>query len=91
MPRVSLSPEAVISFRRLPLPIKSEFDRLIRDLQGRERLRLPGAFPTHQLEGAKDLWTLKVGPYRGVYRWDGAEVRFIRFGHVSQVYFRLPK
>ncbi len=91
MPRVTLSPEAVTSFRRLPPQIKSEFDRIIRDLQGRERLRLPGAFPTHQLEGAGDLWTLKAGPYRGVYRWDGDEVRFIRFGHVTQVYFRLPK
>lgn len=88
---VSLSPEGLASLRRLPPESRRSFDRLLTLLREAPRLRLPGAFETHALEGGLGLWTLKVGPYRGIYRWDGHEVRFIRFGHRSSAYQRLPK
>jgi mRNA-degrading endonuclease RelE of RelBE toxin-antitoxin system len=86
-----MSPEGLASFRRLPADVRREFDTLLLDFGSATRLRLPGEYATHQLEGAKDLWTLKVGPYRGIFRWDGAEARFIRFGHRGTIYERLPK
>ena len=91
MVRVNLSPEGVASFRRLPPRIKTGFDEILSAWEVAPRLRLPGRYLTHQLEGARNLWTLKYGPYRGIFRWDGVEARFIRFGHRDVVYSRLPK
>ena len=88
---VSLSPEGLTSLRRLPIDTRNSYDRLLMKIRATSRLRLPGEFDTHPLEGGFKLWTLKVGPYRGIFRWDGHEVRFIRFGHRSAVYQRLPK
>lgn len=91
MARVGFSPEAVRSFRTLPPTVRAEFAAVISDLASRPRLRLPGEFNTHQLEGARGLWTLKVRPFRGIYHWDGHELRFLRFGSRSQIYTNLPK
>ena len=91
MVRVTLSPEAVASFRRLPESIKHEYDTLIIAILGMARMRLPGRLAAHRLEGARGLWTLKAGPYRAIFRWDGNELRFIRFGHRASVYSSLPK
>jgi mRNA-degrading endonuclease RelE of RelBE toxin-antitoxin system len=49
------------------------------------------ALDSHPLSGGRALWTLRIGPYRGIFRWDGDEARFIRFGHRRSVYQRLPK
>jgi mRNA-degrading endonuclease RelE of RelBE toxin-antitoxin system len=91
MVRVTLSPEGVTSFRRLPLSVKTGFDDILTGWEATPRISLPGPFPSHQLEGGRNLWTLKVGMYRGVFRWNGEEARFIRFGHRRTVYTRLPK
>ncbi len=91
MTLVTFSPEGVNSFRKLPQAVKIGFDAFLSEFVSAKRLRLPGGFPAHQLEGGRDLWTLKVGAYRGIYRWDGREVRFLRFGHRTRVYFGLPK
>jgi mRNA-degrading endonuclease RelE of RelBE toxin-antitoxin system len=91
MVRVTLSPEGLNSLRRLPHAEREAYSRLLSEFQELRRLRLPGDFDTHPLEGGLGLWTLKIGPYRGIYRWDGHEARFIRFGHRSAVYQRLPK
>lgn len=91
MAYVSLSPEGLASLRRLPIDTLNSDDRLVMQIRAISRLRLPGEFDTHLLAGGLRLWTLKVGPYRGIFRWDGHEVRFIRFGHRSAVYLRLPK
>jgi mRNA-degrading endonuclease RelE of RelBE toxin-antitoxin system len=77
--------------RRLPQATRDRYDRLLRKFRASVRLRLPGDLDAHPLEGGLGLWTLKVGPYRGIFRWDGHEARFIRFGHRSSVYQRLPK
>ncbi|MCI4332393.1 MAG: hypothetical protein L3K01_01480 [Thermoplasmata archaeon] len=88
---VTLSPEGFASLRRLPTLPRTRFDQLLLRFQGSTILRLPGEFDTHPLEGGRGLWTLKVGAYRGIFRWDGSEARFIRFGPRSCVYRRLPK
>ena len=91
MVRVRLSPEGITSFKRLPPEVKAGFDSILREWEKVLRPRLPGNFRAHQLEGSPRLWTLKVGPYRGVFRWDGHEARFVRFGPRGAVYQRLPK
>jgi mRNA-degrading endonuclease RelE of RelBE toxin-antitoxin system len=91
MVRVTLTPEAITSFRRLPPEVRGSFDHVLMDLERTERLRIPGAWTVHRLEGSRAVWTLKVGRYRGIFRWDGNEVRFIRFGPRGQVYVSLPK
>lgn len=91
MALVTFSPEATASFRRLPSEIRNRFDEILIDFGAAARLRLPGPYTVHQLEGAPNLWTLRIGGYRGIFRWDGHEVRFIRFGARGYVYQRLPK
>jgi mRNA-degrading endonuclease RelE of RelBE toxin-antitoxin system len=91
MALVTFSPEAVASFRRLPPEARTQFDRILVAFGAPGRLRLPGPYPVHQLEGAPSLWTLRIGRYRGIFRWDGHEVRFVRFGPRGGVYQRLPK
>ena len=88
---VSLSPEGLRSFRGLPEFARTDFDGVLGAWERAQRLRLPGAFSVHELEGGRGLWTLKCGAYRGVFRWDGNEARFIRFGHRRAAYIRLPK
>ena len=88
---VSLSPEGLRSFRSLPEFARTDSDGVLGAWERAQRLRLPGAFSVHELEGGRGLWTLKCGAYRGVFRWDGNKARFIRFGHRRAVYIRLPK
>ncbi len=91
MALVTFSPEAIASFRRLPPEIWSRFDEILLGFGSSVRLRLPGPYPVHQLEGSPNLWTLRIGGFRGIPRWDGHEVRFVRFGSRGRVYQRLPK
>lgn len=88
---VTLAPEGQTSFRKLPDSIQEGYDQALLQFATAERLTLPGRWNCHQLEGGRNLWTLKVGPYRGVFRWGGFEARFVRFGHFTTVYTRLPK
>ena len=91
MARVTFSPEAVRSFRELPASVRARFGAILLELASPNRLRLPGELDAHQLEGGDRLWTLRVGTFRGIFRWDGHELRFIRFGSRGQVYTTLPK
>lgn len=88
---VSLSPEGLRSLRNLPEFVRTDFDRILSVWERAPQLRIPGAFPVHELEGGRGLWTLRCAAYRGIFRWDGNETRFIRFGHRRRVYIRLPK
>ena len=88
---VSLTPEGIASFKKLPGSAKTGFDAVLSEWEALSRLRLPGDYRAHQLEGSPPLWTLKVGLYRGIFRWDRNEARFVRFGHRETVYHRLPK
>jgi hypothetical protein len=90
MVRVTLNPEEYASLRRLPILTRTRFDQLLLRFQRSTLLRLPGEFDTHPLDRGRGLWTLKVGAHRGIFRWDGSEARFIRFGPRASVYQRLP-
>ena len=91
MVRVNLTPEGKSSFKKLPPNVKEAYDRLLIQWESSSRLRLPGGFPTHQLEGVPSMWTLKIGTYRGIFHRNGQEAGFVRFGHRQSVYQRLPK
>lgn len=88
---VTLTSEGQTSFRKLPPSVREGYDQLLMQFIEARRLTLPGEWNCHQLEGGRQLWTLKLGPYRGIFRWDGFEARFVRFGHFTTVYTRLPK
>jgi hypothetical protein len=68
MVRVTLSPEALTSFRRLPAGVRVSFDQVLLRFIEAERLRLPRNWPVNQLEGSRNLWTLKLGRHRGIFR-----------------------
>lgn len=53
----------------------------------------PQACPSGRpVEGPwRPLWTLRIGDFRGIFWWDGHEVRFIRLGSRGRVYQRLPQ
>ena len=88
---VTLTPEGRASFPKLPASTKEGYDQLLLEFAAIQRRTLPGAWNCHQLEGGRGLWTLKPGAFRGVFRWDGREARFVRFGHFTTVYTRLPE
>jgi mRNA-degrading endonuclease RelE of RelBE toxin-antitoxin system len=89
MVRVTFSPEGYRSLSRLPKLVRLRFNEsfTILERSGPDISLLD----THRLSGTRDLWTLRIGVYRGIYRWSLDEARFIRFGHRARVYLRLPK
>jgi mRNA-degrading endonuclease RelE of RelBE toxin-antitoxin system len=89
MARVTFSPEGFRSFTQLPISVRFQFNTgfSILEKSGPDVAILD----THRLSGARDLWTLRIGLYRGIYRWRIDEAQFIRFGHRARVYHRLPK
>jgi len=89
MVRVSFSPEGYRSLSKLPASVRLRFNEgfAVLEKSGPDARLLD----THRLSGTRDLWTLRIGGYRGVYRWKLDEARFIRFGHRAGVYLRLPK
>jgi mRNA-degrading endonuclease RelE of RelBE toxin-antitoxin system len=89
MPRVSFSPEGIRSLARLPREYRLRFNEAFTLLEG-EGPKC-AILDTHQLSGARGLWTLRIGVFRGIYQWRLDEAKFIRFGHRSSVYLRLPK
>ncbi|MCI4334765.1 MAG: hypothetical protein L3K04_03960 [Thermoplasmata archaeon] len=86
--RQTFAPTADLSFRRLPARIKKEFDEafclLAEDPTG-SRLGLDA----HQLYGYRNVWTLRIPPFRGVYVVDGHELVWIIFGARESVYTQL--
>jgi mRNA-degrading endonuclease RelE of RelBE toxin-antitoxin system len=89
MTRVTFSPEGFRSLSKLPTQVRLRFNVTFAVLE--ESGPDVTLLDTHPLSGTENLWTLRIGPYRGIYRWRIDEARFIRFGHRSQVYLRLPK
>jgi mRNA-degrading endonuclease RelE of RelBE toxin-antitoxin system len=89
MPRVRFSPEGSRSLGKLPHSYLEWFNAAF-SLMEAGGARAP-PLDSHPLSGRQRLWTLRIGPYRGIFRWDGDEARFIRFGHRRSAYQRLPK
>jgi len=89
MPRVTFSPEGFRSFAQLPGSYRLQFNKAFALLEAKGPDS--SVLDTHRLSGARDLWTLRLGVDRGIYRWRVDEARFVRFGHRSHVYENLPK
>ncbi len=89
MARLSFSPEGFRSLAALSEQVRQEFNEAFAIMESRgPEVNL---LDTHQLTGARKLWTLRIGAFRGIFRWGGDEARFIRFGPRATVYRRLPK
>lgn len=83
-----------------PITFKSSAFRELSGLPKEAQLRFLFAFtrlsrgptraapglPIKQLRGHPGFWRLTIGPWRGVYHFDGAIIRFYVFGHRSSVY-----
>ena len=89
MPKVRFSPEGSRSLGNLPHLYLEKFNVAFALVEEGGPRAAP--LDSHPLSGNQRLWTLRIGPYRGIFRWDGDEARFIRFGHRRSVYQRLPK
>ena len=89
MPTVRFSPEGIRSLGKLPSTVLVKFDAAFSAI-AKSGPSAP-SIDTHPLSGGRGLWTLRIGVYRGIFKWDGAEARFIRFGHRRSVYSALPK
>jgi len=83
--RLTFAPTADASFPRLPRSIQERFDSEFDTLAQEPRGGRP-ELDVHQLYGYKNVWTLRVPPYRGVYAIDGSEVVMVIFGHRDTVY-----
>jgi mRNA-degrading endonuclease RelE of RelBE toxin-antitoxin system len=86
--RLSFAPTADHSFRRLPARIKGEFDRAF-DLLAEDPTGARPGLDAHQLYGYRNVWTLRIPPFRGVYAIDGHELVWIIFGARESVYAHL--
>jgi mRNA-degrading endonuclease RelE of RelBE toxin-antitoxin system len=83
--RLTFGPTADQSFPRLPPPVRERFNRAFDTLEQDPR-RGSAALDIHQLYGYKNVWTLRIPPYRGVYAIDGNDVVMVIFGHRDTVY-----
>ncbi len=89
MAQLSFSPEWFRSLAALPEQVRREFDEAFAIME--RRGPDVNLLDTHQLNGARHLSTLRIGAFRGIFRWGGDEARFIPFGPRATVYRRLPK
>ena len=81
--RVEITPSAVRQLTGLPRPAQVRLDRKILRLEKHPRPR--GAV---KLAGAEDLYRIRVGDYRFIYRIDDRRrvVTIARIGHRRDVY-----
>jgi hypothetical protein len=83
--RQTFAPTAVRSFRRLPTWAKREFDRSF-DILAQDPVGARSGLDAHQLYGYRNVWTLRIPPFRGVYVLDGRELVSVVFGPRESVY-----
>jgi hypothetical protein len=72
----------------LPRWAKREFNRSF-ELLGEDQTGASTDLDAHQLYGYRNVWTLRIPPFRGIYAVDGEELVWIVFGHRDTVYARL--
>ncbi len=82
---LTFAPTADLSFPNLPRWARERFNGVF-DLLEREPRRGLADLDTHQPYGYKNVWTLRIPPYRGVYAIDGNEVVLVIFGHRDTLY-----
>ena len=86
--RVTLAPPAVRSWSSLPRWARTRFNAAF-DLLEKDPRGTSADLDTHQLFGHRNVWTLRIPPYRGIYVIEGSEVVMIVFGRREVVYQRL--
>jgi hypothetical protein len=86
--RLSFVPTGDRSFRTLPRWAKVEFNRSF-DLLTEDPTGVRSGLDAHQLFGYRNVWTLRIPPYRGVYAVDGQELVWVVFGPRESVYAQL--
>src|SRR5690349_8718 len=86
--RLSFAPTADRSFRSLPFWAKREFNRSFQ-LLAVDPSGARSKLDVHQLHGFRNVWTLRIPPFRGVYALDGREIVWIVFGARESVYAQL--
>jgi mRNA-degrading endonuclease RelE of RelBE toxin-antitoxin system len=86
--RLTFAPTADRSFQNLPPRVRQAFNRAF-DVLGDEPTGDDPRVDVHQLYGYRNVWTLRIPPYRGVYVVDGREVVWIVFGPRESVYATL--
>jgi len=81
--KVRLARSASREIERLPKPV---LKRVLRHLETLEETPFPRG--TRKIRGAKDLWRLRVGDYRMVYRVDqeAREIVVLIVRHRREVY-----
>ncbi len=70
---------AVSELMQVPRHLRRRFDIGFDQMQESPFRSVPGVLSVHQMRGGRGLWTMVVGPYRGIYRVVGDEVRFLAF------------
>jgi hypothetical protein len=86
--RRTFSPTADQRFRRLPLLAKREFSRSL-DALAKDPSGARSGLDAHQLPGYRNVGTLRIPSYLGVYVIDGHELVWIVFGPRGSVDARL--
>lgn len=83
---LSFSRSADREFNRMPEWAQRRFNigfNLLREAPHRE---VPGLLDIHQLRGGQGLWTMRVGPFRGVYKVLGTEIVVLAFRGRDTIY-----
>jgi mRNA-degrading endonuclease RelE of RelBE toxin-antitoxin system len=77
--RLTFSQSASRELMRMPGRFRHRFDAGFDHIEKDPRRSQPGMFTVHELHGGRGLWTMVVGPFRGIYRIVGSEVVFLAF------------
>ncbi|MFZ0830121.1 MAG: type II toxin-antitoxin system RelE/ParE family toxin [Thermoplasmata archaeon] len=86
--RVTFAPTALRSWESLPRSAQRKFNQAFTAMTRNPR-QASVDLDVHQLRGYRNLWTLRIPPFRGIYVIEGTEVVLIVFGHRELVYSRL--
>ena len=85
---LTFAPTADRSFRKLPRWAKEEFNRSF-ELIAEDPSGARSGLDAHQLFGYRNVWTLRIPPFRGIYVVDGREIVWTVFGARESVYAQL--
>jgi mRNA-degrading endonuclease RelE of RelBE toxin-antitoxin system len=88
--RIRFSPTADRTFSALPRRVQAQFNDVLSTLEEGPFRRAPG-LDVRQMRNYRDIWRVRLGEYPGVFRWDGSELRFLKFVHRRVVYHGLPE
>jgi mRNA-degrading endonuclease RelE of RelBE toxin-antitoxin system len=83
--RIQFSPAADRTFSVLPKRARDRFNAAFAVLEEEGVRRLPG-LDVRQMRNYRNVWRIRIGDYRGVFRLDGDEIRFVKFGHRRTIY-----